>query len=208
MPFHTIVRSTFTSGSIGPVALSPNSTISPRAATEADAWAHFRVRSFKFRLHPTGSVANDQVAGYIGGVQDTAPTTIATAGELLSSCLLAGDATVPTEWCSPSKSELAGPLPWYKSVAGAADPTEESPGIFTVVGTGTDVVLFELRGVFEFKTSVATANTPLARAAHEQLRRERLALAVAKERAVLLKILAPGPPEVKSSSLMGTLPPP
>jgi len=187
MPFHFYNRNVFTGGTVA--ILATPATLSTRAGVEADAWAHFRIPKLSFRLHPTGSIAADQACGYVGGVEDTPPSTITQVGELIPSTVLASDTTVPTEWVHVPRSDLAGPFPWYKTVAGAADPIEESPGALIVAGTGTDAFGLEIRGVFEFKTSVATANTPMQRQLHARLREERLVGEVARSRELLLKIL-------------------
>lgn len=191
MPFHTILNSSLSSGTSGPFILSPNSTISNRASVEADAWSHYRVKNFKFRLHPVNTVVNFQGVGFCGGIQDTPPSTLAQVGELIPSTILGGDTTIPTEWVSVPKVDLAGPLPWYKTVVGAADAAEEAPGAIFVVGTTTDTYSLEMRGVFEFKTSVAAANTPAALAAVRLLHQEKVTAARLRERTSLLRLLAP-----------------
>lgn len=187
LPFHTYFNIALVGGSTT-ITVSPNVTLSQRMTTEADAWAHFRVRSLAFRLHPV-TRTGDQLVGFVGGIQDTIPTTRSQVGELIPSTVLGLLATMPTEWVHPSKSEIAGPFPWYKALPGTADPTEESPGQICVVGTGTDSFTLEIRGVFEFKTSVATANTPLAVAARASIREERVRAQIANERRILSKIL-------------------
>ena len=189
MPFHYVQQGTL-SGGVSSFALCPSNF--PRPQTEADTWAHFRVKSLAFRLHPTSSSGNDQAIGYVGGVQDTNPSTIVQVGELLPSAFMDHVCTVPTEWVRPSKAELAGPLPWYKALPGSADPTEESPGTMIVVGTATQSFVAEYRGVFEFKTSVATANTPMALKLRESVRNEKLLLTQLAEKDRLLKILQAG----------------
>jgi hypothetical protein len=146
--------------------------------------------SLKFRVHPSGGTSN-QLLGYVGGVQDTTPATIGAVGELLPAVVLGKSATTPTEWQSVSKSDLAGPLPWYKSVAGSADPTEEAPGVLCLIGTGTEVLLIELKGVMAFKTAVNTANTPLYAEVLRKMREERVRSEQSIERDRLLKVLAP-----------------
>lgn len=159
IPIHCVIVSSFTTG-FNTFTLQPSANFGTRLLAAADEWAHFRVLSFEFRLFRNATITVAQAAGYVGGVQDTAPTTIATVAELLSSCLISITQTVPSEWCRPSRQELAGCFPWYKSVPGSADPTEEGPGQVTIVGTGSEVFMLEVRGRFEFKTSVATTNTP------------------------------------------------
>jgi len=193
MPFHCLVSQSLTAGAYS-FALQPSNNFSLRIGTEADAWAHFRMKSLSFRLLPQGNALT--AAGFVGGVQDSPPITVLTVAELLPSCLLQTTNTIPTEWVKVRKEELAGPFPWYKSIAGAADPTEEAPGIICVTGTGTATFLLEMRGIIEFKTAVATANTPLARDLRERVRAERLQNITQAERALLLKILGAAPTSV------------
>lgn len=198
VPFHLYNRQAMTSGVL--TLLATPTILSPRAGTEADAWAHFRIKSFKFRLHATGGVSNDMAGGWVGGVQDTPPATVAAVSELIPSCILSGDTTVPTEWVTVPRKDLSGPLPWYKSIAGAADPIEESPGALIVAGAGSDVAGIEYKGVFEFKTSVGTGNTPLQRKLHAQLREEKLAAEISRSRELLLRMLQGVPATVLSGA--------
>lgn len=186
VPFHFCFNQALAAG-IGGSPFTPS--IFPRLAVEADAWAHFRVTRLSFRLHPTSPKTVAQAACFIGGLQDTPPGTFSAISEVLSSVVNAVGSTAPSEWCHVQKSELAGPFPWYKSVAGAADSTEESPGSFQVVGTGTETFTLEFRGIFEFKTAVATTNTPVALAARQQLHMERVNAERALARSTLLRIL-------------------
>lgn len=193
IPFHTVLPNSLSAGAFG-IILSPNATISPRALAEADAWAHFRILRFMMRLHPPTTTAHGtQVVGVVGGVQDLTPSTVSAVGELIPSAVLGASATVPTEWVHVSRLDLAGPFPWYKTIPGLADSTEESPGALVVAGTGTDSFVLEIRGVFEFKTAVSTGNTPMAVAAMQQLRMERYRSALTSERALLIKILGGTP---------------
>jgi len=188
--------------------LSPNSNVSPRLATEADAWAHFRVRQFKFRIYPDPVAANagDQAAGYIGGVQDTAPTTVTQVVELISSVFLSGGQTVPTEWCHLNRAEMSGPFSWYKTVAGGADSQEEFPGQFCLAGAGTDAYRIEMRGVFEFKVAVATANTPEEVELHRRLHELRIQRSLNRQRERLQDVLSVSAPY--GSAVSTRAPPP
>lgn len=189
VPFHSIVISAFTSG-VANFGISPNAVLSPtRLVAAADEWAHFRIKSLAFRLHP-GTRTSAQIACAVGGVQDTPPATIAQAGEVIPSCFLAVNTTVPSEWCRVPPADLAGPLPWYKSVVGAADATEEAPGNFIILGTGSESFTLEAKGVFEFKTAVATGNTPMELGMRLALREERIKAHALKERQRLLAALA------------------
>jgi len=196
IPFRFLLRSTLSSNIFG-LSLTPNNNLSPRLTTEADAWALYRIRKLKVRLHPgvSGS-SGDQVVGYIGGNQDTAPSSIANVSELLNAVVLSDETTVPSEWCKPGQRELAGMFPWYKTVAGTADTNEEAPGAIYIAGSGAmDNFILEIRGVYEFKTAVATANTPLAIECHRKLREERRAAQLLKEKARITEALGASVPQ-------------
>jgi len=187
MPFHSISTGALAAGVVSfplaPLAFS-------RVTLEADVWAYFRVRKLQFRLLPTSPSTVNMAAGYIGGVQDTTPATLLQVVELLSSCVKGVGQTVPSNWCRPSRSELAGVFPWYKTVLGTADPTEEAPGVICIVGTGTESYSVEYRGVFEFKTAVNASNTPMSLKYRALMRAERQQIDAAKQRDAILKVLA------------------
>ncbi len=191
-PFHSFVAQNLVAGAAN-FGLSPNAVLSQtRLPALADEYAHFRVKEFSFRLH-RAAITGNMAAGYVGGVQDTVPATQAQIGELLPSCILPPGNSVPTEWVRVPKQDLAGPLPWYKSVVGAADATEEAPGIICVVVTGTDPILMECRGVFEFKTAVATGNTPLLLEARLKSLEAKKTAQVQRERERILETLGVAP---------------
>lgn len=172
MSFHQVITGTLTAGA---VAIAGNPTgIGGRILVEADAWAHFRWRSLHFRLCRIGTVTSAQIAGWTGGIQDTAVGTLAQAAEILPSVVLQGTATVPTKWVKVRRDDLNGPFPWYKAIPGSADPTEEAPGNFFVTGTGTDGYYIEFKGVVQFKVGVAAGNTPEELALRKRLREIRI----------------------------------
>lgn len=211
---HGYVSAALVSGaSNAQVSPSGLSGLSTRLLAEADSWCYFRVRSLKFRLHRSGTATNPQAIGYVGGSQDTLPATIATIMELLPAGYMAGSYTKPMDWISVSKGELAGPFPWYKSINGTADTSEEGPGYICIAGSTTDNFVYELYATFEFKTAVAPANTPLARQALQALQTERKEKELLRERAALLRVLAMPPTVgrpttawVPSECLAGTAP--
>lgn len=186
MPFHEVLTGSLASG-VFSTLIQPSAF--PRIALEADVWAHFRIRKLAFRMLPTSPSTVIMAAGYVGGVEDTAPGSFAQVSELITSCIKGVGQTVPTNWVRIPKVDLSGPFPWYKSLPGTADPTEESPGQLSVVGTGTEAYAIELKGVIEFKVSVNSANTPAALAARRILREERVRAQVERERTALLKVL-------------------
>ncbi len=190
VPVHFMTPVVLAAGA-GNLQLSPSglSSYSTRLLAEADSWAHFRVLSLAFRIHPDTTVAAAQAAGFVGGVQDTLPTSVPSIMELLPSAYLGQRQTTPTDWIRVSQSELAGPLPWYKSVNGTSDTTEEAPGYLVFAGGGTNTVTLELKAVVQFKTSVAPANTPAAIALLRQRRSLREAVASARARETVSRVL-------------------
>lgn len=207
LPFHFFLASNFTSGSYT-VLLRPGGDLAGRLSSEADAWQHFKVNKLSLRLHPATAITATQACGYIGGVPDTLPSTVSQVGELLPSALLGLRSTVPTEWVNVQRTDLAGPLPWYKTVPGTADPTEESPGVIAVVGTGSETFILEIRGVFEFKTACATSNTPVSVQYRNLVRTERMQLALLRERGLLLRILGSATQQIPPAAAPLSLTPP
>lgn len=132
--------------------------LSTRFLTEADGWALFKYTSFKFRVHPSNVSAN-QVVGFTP-IADTSPSTIAQVMELRSSVYIDQSQTVPTEWIDVAPGVLHGQLPWYRTVDGSFDVTEENPGRMIIVGTGTDTFAVEFKTDVKFKDALAPANTP------------------------------------------------
>lgn len=187
MTFHYTFSAALVAGAVA-INGTP-ATLSPRATIEADAWAHFRLKKLRFRMLPTSPITAPQAAGWVGGIQDTPPTTFATIAELVPSTVKGVGQTVPSPWVNVPKSDLAGPFPWYKTVAGTADATEESPGAIYLVGTGTEAYILELKFTIEFKTAVSSLNTPLFLQLKEAVRKERVDRTRRAERDVLLKIL-------------------
>jgi len=187
LPFHFLQQASLVAGVF--YAVCNPLGLSQRALTEADAWTHYRLKSLKFRIHPNGVRTASLAVGYCGGIQDTFPATTVAVSELLPSAIIGIQATTPTNWVKPSKSELSGCFPWYKTIQGTADSTEESPGVLCYCGNSTDPVCVEIVGVFEFKGAVATANTPSALKLREELRALRLARIDSVERERLLSVL-------------------
>ncbi len=168
MSFH-VVTSVTMSSNVATVVVNPG--LSTRLTTEADGFNLFRVKSLKFRILPTALL---QAVGYFAGISDTPPATNALITELLSSTQITATQVTPTDWISVGSSELMGPFPWYKTVPGTTDASEESPGTLAFRSSGaTDVVVLELRGEFEFKDPIAAANTPEELMLKEKMRKVR-----------------------------------
>ncbi len=196
MPFHVMTSVTLAAASAS-VAVQP-ANLGARILTEADAWALYRLKSFRFRLYPVPAIAAADAMGWADSVPDTLPNTIGTIGVLVPSVLQTAGQSIPTEWMSIPAKSLQGPFPWYKTVAGTADVTEEVVGTLCFAGGATDTLYYELRGEIEFKGALPTTSTPLALELRSKLREERRNALLERERKELLKVFSlPTPPKEK-----------
>lgn len=187
MPYHIVTVGALVGGT-ATIDVNPTG-FGGRVLIEADVWASFKVLALKFRLSRPSGTTNDQCAGFVGAVEDTPPSTVNQTSQLLPSVWLPGTNTVPSNWCTVSKQDLAGPFPWYKTIPGTADATEEKPGIIVICGVTTDSYVIEIEATFKFKTSVAAGNTPMELAARRTLRQARMNREVALSKESLLKVL-------------------
>lgn len=195
-PFNALLIGTLSAGVAG-ININPsNANLSPtRLVSEADAWAFWKLESFRFRLHPPDTAPSSaQAAGFVGAIQDTSPGTVAQVGELLPSAYLSVRQLTPTKWVTPSPSEMKGLLPWYRTVTGSEQTTESSVGQIIVVGNTTNSFVLEVAGVIVFKTAVATGNTPAAARLLREARMARQAQFKRMEQERLLAILGGGTP--------------
>lgn len=188
------------------VNLNPtNMSAAPAGLTRlpavADNFAQYRIRKFKFRLHCTGA-SFPTCAGFVGGVQDTPPTSLAQIMELIPSTELGQGQLVPTNWVNVPPGDLAGPLPWYKTILGSADATEESPGVFVLIHTASQTYSVEFFIEYEFKAAVAPANTPAAVSLLAEVLAARRKAAHEAERKRLLRALSELPPAPLASASM------
>lgn len=191
--FHIIGTLSLSAG-VNTLQVSPSgfNSLSTRFGNMADGWGHFRVRRLRFRLLPSlAATANIVVMGYVGGIEDTTPATVATVGELMASTSMQAGAcqTVPSNWVNVPRVELAGPFPWYKAINGAATTTEEAPGLICFAGTGTQTFYFEFYVTFEFKVALDPGNTPMAISLRKELLELRRKAAIAKEKEALERVL-------------------
>jgi hypothetical protein len=142
-----------------------------RVGATADEWAHFCVLSLRLRPYRgTTAITAEQTFGFCGGAQDTPPATGPTIAELKNSVVLSPFQTVFEHEVRPTKIDLAGPLAWYKTVPGAADVTEETPGYICIAGSLTETYSMEVWVTLGFKTALSALNTPEAKVLQERLR--------------------------------------
>lgn len=188
MSFRYVINAALVSG-LANTVVSPQMT--PRATTEADGWCWYRVKALKFRLF---SLTNSATAGFVEGVPDSLPSTIASVNELLRAVQHQGSTeTTWSNWVKVSATSLAGALPWYKTVPGSATEEEEVAGTIAIAGTGTNTFSLEFFVTFEFKGPVATVNTPAMVDLQVRMRAERQRAAAIKRRDTLLADLGPTP---------------
>jgi len=190
LPFHFIWVGSLASGA---AAITLNgtglATLSTRFLAVADTFQLFRYKSFKFRLH-CANVSANQAAGFVPGLPDSSPGTLVQVMELTSSLYQDQTQTVPTEWCVVPVADLHSQFPWYRCIDGTAPANEESPGLFRIIGTGTDNYAVEFRVVVEFKEALAVGNTPAQLTALRSRHAEAVRAAAAKERDRLVSLLA------------------
>ncbi len=179
-----------------PMNASGLATVSTRFLAEADAWRDYRYTSCRYKIHPNGTRAAAQTAGWVP-LSDTAPSTVAQIAELKASSVLAMSSTTPTPWASVPRSDLAGPFPWYKVIDGTPDTSEEIPARFQVSGGSTDPFTVEFVIGIQFKESLPPANTPMELEMLRGMRelRKQAALEEYKKRTVsALGLLSPSLP--------------
>jgi hypothetical protein len=139
-----------------PSALASYAT---RLAAMSDLYSVFRWKRCAYRhIVSSGEI---RALGVASAVLDTPPTGLSATAELRAVTINGSGEVSRPAWVTIPQNVLKGSLPWYKSVAGAADPWDEVPAIMYVYSqTATGVVTFELDGECEFKSQVAPANTP------------------------------------------------
>ncbi len=194
VPFRVLQTTTLAAG-LGTIVLSPSSGFSPRLQSVGDNYQLYRVKNLRFRL-PYQGAANSCAVGFVPDFVDTPPSTIALVGELMHRVYWPSGQTVPTEWQPVGQEDLHGALPWYKCMGGSPTSWEEQVGCLYIVGTGTQQVITEIEGTYEFKGSLDAANTPMDRRREQQLLRE-------KQRLVSLLAYSPGKTPDSSSPQKG-----
>jgi hypothetical protein len=180
VPFHSSGSYTLSSGTSS-IPIYPASF--SRVASIGETFCLYRFSKLEYRIMPNSTITVAQGAAYEPGITDTDPTTLAALSEGLNAVILSIRQTVPSDWARLNRSDLMGYLPWYKTVAGSTTTEAETQGEILLVGTGTEVVFVEVRGVCEFKNPISAGSTPMV-----ELKQK----ALDKERERLLYILASG----------------
>ncbi len=161
---------------------------SSRLAGVADNFNLYRINRFRFRMHPVANTGVSRVtAAYSPGVSTTSPSTLALIGEFLYTATMgpAGGQTVPSNWVNVPRQLLQGQLPWYRTIQGSQDASEEDAGYIYVAGTSTDAFVIEIEGEYEFKDAIDPGLTL-------ETRVQRREIALARRREKLLAILSSG----------------
>lgn len=181
--FSHMINQTLVSGA---VTLTCNPATFGRVNSVADTFELYRIAALKYRIHPyvvASATTFQKAVAFYPGITDTAPTSCEEVAQNIYRCIMGGGQVTPTQWAHVSKTALRGMFPWYKTIPGSLDPSEENVGYFFLRGTGSEVVCIEFEGVFEFKGPVSTGSTPALRVQQ----------AVARERQRLLQILSQSP---------------
>jgi len=154
-----------------------------RATGISDSYANFRLKSFRFRLHPNGQLG---AAGFlVGSANTTPPSTVTTLMEIIPALICVPDLQIMTNWVVVPKTDLAGPLPWYKTQTVSGN--DEFPGFLVNVGASMFIEYF---ATIEFKGAVDPANTPAYQEFRRKVRDESDTRRANQERDRLLLLLA------------------
>ncbi len=127
------------------------------ASQMVTSFEYYRVSKFSFRLHPnTAMTSNLQSMAYIP--EATVPSGVTTdLSRVIDCALISKSATCPTSWVHVNPRRLEGALKWYKANADAGDVDFENQGVIDFAGTGAETVIWETRGVIEFKNPIDSA---------------------------------------------------
>jgi len=139
----------------GVQAISP--ALYPRALQMADVFNFYRFTKFKASIIPTGAQA---ALGFVGGVMDNPPTTLAQMIELPYAVLHGASKTSNTTLDVPRKELLSNvPLKWFKTIASSLTASFEDQGYIYYITTST--VLIVVEWTIEFQSWNLAANSPL-----------------------------------------------
>jgi len=172
-PFKILVSDQLTAGKYA-LSLQPNATLGDRLVNVANAFELYRINKLKFRLYPTPGTSI--IAAFLPAFADTAPANLTQISEIVDSALQTTTMTMPGDWVDVNKSNLKGALPWYKTIAGAADSWDETAGTiyFADAGGTSNGFVLELKGEYEFKGPADPANTPSLKICKDERRRQEL----------------------------------
>jgi len=161
VPFHTLPSQVLAAGAAQQV-MAPQAGISDRLAVIADAFDEYRLVSLRYRVRIDGTTATNTVSmAFFPGVTTTPPSSILQVGDNpMLSLRLTDDDVIPPFKVVP-RGLLAGEQPWYKCNKATVTADDSVPGQLIFFGTGTDTLIYEMDGVFEFRGEADTNNTPL-----------------------------------------------
>jgi hypothetical protein len=198
VPFHYMNTSAAVGNQII-TAVSCNTAFSSRVTLEGDIYQFWRCRELEYRLHPSsdgGTGRNATALAFYPGIVDTAPATLPDISENVHVTYSSQFSTVPSQWVRIPHKSLRGEFPWYKTIAGSQDISEEVLGFLCAWSSNaTGLVTFEWRGIIEFKDPVDDSNTPLLREARRkarELRRKAIDMVARRKLLGVITIQTPG----------------
>jgi hypothetical protein len=161
--FHELNSITLAAGA-AQQALGPLAPLSDRLSAISDAFDEYRLVALKYRFRiDLTAIANAGSMAFYPGVLTTPPGSIFQIGANSTVSMRQSDDDVLLPWTVVPRALLAGEQPWYKSQKAVITADDSIPGQLCFIGTGTDVLLYEVDGVFEFRGEADTGNTPLPR---------------------------------------------
>jgi hypothetical protein len=142
------------SGGAANWALNPyNTTLFPRLNTLCQAYAQYRVMKLKYRILPNGS--GSTVLTYYPTTVSSAPTTSAAIMESPNAIGKSITQTVPTQWHSVPRVQLAGPYRWYDTQSASGYIAQ--PGFLYAYASSTQNDWVEVVAKYQFQMGDAIA---------------------------------------------------
>jgi len=144
--------------------VAPVAALSDRLPVIADAFDEYRVVALKYRPRIDVSTGTSALSmAFYPGVTTTLPGSILQLGEnpYFSMRQTTDDVVVP--FVNVPRKVLAGEQSWYKSLKATLTADDSIPGQLIFWGTGTDTLMYEIDGVFEFRGEADPTMTPLYR---------------------------------------------
>lgn len=106
-----------------------------RLAEIANTFSLYRFTKLNIKFMDESATRNTVVLGYYPTIADTPPTTISAISSVENSAVNFASQTTPSKISVSRSFLLSGPIPWYKTVAGAAEDSFEIQG--TIVGASS-----------------------------------------------------------------------
>jgi len=162
VPFHA-VNSITLAGSTFNQVVGPYSGLSGRSSSIADTFDEYRLVKLRYRIRQDVTTASNQTAmAFYPGVTTNNVNSLATIGENPYVSMRVTDDDVILPYTHVPRAVLAGEQSWYKCQKATLTADDAVPGqLFFTGNAATDVINYEVDGIFEFRGEADPTNTPL-----------------------------------------------